>query len=259
MKRNICIVGLAILLISVVLLAGCGAVVTSTAGPANTKDYNFTDFNSIEIGYAFEMEVARADTYSVTINANERDFEHIKVSQTGDKLEIGADRLFFRLGRAPRVIITMPELRELSMSGASEGRVMGFKSPVDFDLSLSGASELDMDMETGAFDCEISGPSEVRGTLTAANSHIELSGASQIELMGSGGNVRIELSGACQADLEDFAVNDANIRFTGASSGSLEINGRLDVSLTGASELRYSGNPILGDLEITGGSSLERR
>ena len=116
-----------------------------------------------------------------------------------------------------------------------------------------------MDVETGAFVCDLSGASEVTGTLKSASADIVLSGASQIRLTGSGGNVRIELSGASQADLEEFAVNDADINFTGASDGSLEINGRLDVSLSGASELQYSGNPILGDMDITGGSSLKRR
>jgi hypothetical protein len=259
MKRNIYVIGLTVLLISGVLLDGCSAVIKKTAGPTTARDYNFTDFNSIDIGYAFKLQVTPADTYSITIDANESDFERIKVTRTGDKLEIGMDGLFFHFGRAPRVKITMPELRGLSMSGASEGSVTGFRSSDDLDLSLSGASELRIDMETGAFDCELSGSCEVTGTLTAASADIALSGASQIELTGSGGNVSIELSGASQADLEDFAVNDAVINFTGASDGSLEINGRLDVSLSGASELQYSGNPILGDLDITGGSSLKRR
>jgi len=259
MKRNICIIGLIVLLISGVLLAGCGAVIKKTAGPATAREYSFTDFNSIEIGYAFKLEVTPADTYSISIDANESDFEHIKVNKNGDKLEIGLDGWFFHFGRTPRVKITMPELRGLSLSGASEGSVTGFRSSADLDLSLSGASELQMDVETGAFVCDLSGASEVTGTLKSASADIVLSGASQIRLTGSGGNVRIELSGASQADLEEFAVNDADINFTGASDGSLEINGRLDVSLSGASELQYSGNPILGDMDITGGSSLKRR
>ncbi len=259
MIRGIFAIGLTLMLISGILLTGCAAVVEKTAGPAVTREYDFTGFDTIDIGYAFKLEVTPSDTYSVSIVANESDFEHIKVTLTGNKLEIGMNKLFFHFPRSPKAIITMPELRGLHMSGASEGVVTGFKSSNDFDLSLSGASELEMDLETGAFDGELSGASELAGRLTVASSNFELSGASEIELEGSGGDTRLDFSGASEADLEYFTVNDAEIHFSGASEASLEINGRLDVELSGASTLRYSGNPTLGDTDISGGSSLKRR
>ena len=259
MKRNVFIIGLTVLLISGLLLAGCSAIIKKTAGPTAAREYDFTDFNRIDIGYAFKLEVSRADTYRVTINANEGDFNHIKVTKTGDTLEIGMDGLFIHLSPSPRVKITMPELRGLSMSGASEGTVTGFISSDDFALSLSGASELEMDMETGAFHGELSGASEVMGNLTAASCGIVLSGASEIELTGSGGNINIDASGASQVRLVSFTVGDASIDLSGASDTNMKINGMMDATLSGASTLYYSGNPTLGDTDITGGSSLERR
>ncbi len=248
------------------------------AGPATTRYYDFTDFTSIEIGYAFKLEVTPADTYSIEINAGESTFDHIKVTQTGSKLEIGMERLFFHLNRSPRVKITMPELRGLYMSGASEGSVTGFKSSQDLDLTLSGASELDMDMETGTltceisgaselgmnletgpFVCEMSGASEVTGNLKAANCDIKLSGASEIELTGSGGNIKLDAAGASGIRLLEFSVNNADIKLSGASDASLDINGVLDINLSGSSTLEYTGNPTLGDFSLTGGSELERR
>ena len=116
-----------------------------------------------------------------------------------------------------------------------------------------------MDMETGDFECEISGASEVTGYLKATSSYIVLSGASKIKINGSAGDIKIDASGASQVDLANFTVNDADISFSGASDGSLNINGRLDVSLSGGSFLEYGGNPILGDFNVTGGSELKRR
>jgi hypothetical protein len=54
-------------------------------------------------------------------------------------------------------------------------------------------------------------------------------------------------------------VNDADINLSGASHTSLDINGRLDVTLSGTSSVRYGGDPKLGEFNITGGSSLTRR
>jgi hypothetical protein len=260
MKKMILIVTCAMILISGMLLTGCKRVaIDSDTGPTVTRSYDFTDFNIIEIGYAFKLEVTPADTYSITINANESLSEHIKVTKSGDRLEIGLDRVFFHFNRSPRVKITMPELRGLHLSGASEGNVTGFRSSRDLDLTLSGASELNMDMETGAFKCELSGASELAGYLKAKSCDIELSGASETTLDGSGGNIRLDASGANQVDLAYFTVNNADINLSGASDASLLINGRMDVSLSGGSFLEYGGNPTLGNFDVTGGSELTRR
>ena len=248
------------ILITGAMLAGCtAAIISKEVGPTVTRTYVLTEFTRIEIGYAFKLEVIPADTYSVKIEANEGILDRIKVEQTGDKLEIGINNPFFHSYRSPRVTITMPELRGLYLSGASEGNVTGFSSSHNFELTLSGASELNMDMETGAFICEMSGASEVSGYLKATSCDIDLSGASGIELTGSGGNIRLEASGASDMDLANFTVNDADIDFSGASDASMDINGRLDVELSGASTLEYSGNPILGELDLSGGSELGRR
>jgi len=260
MKKMILIVTCAMILISGMLLTGCKRVaIDSERGPVVTRSYDFTEFTRIEIGYAFKLEVIPADTYSISISASESLFDHIEVTKKGNKLKIGMDNLFLGLHRSPRAKITMPELRGLYLSGASEGNVTGFRSSQDFDLTLSGASELDMDMETGAFECEISGASEVTSYLKATSSDIVLSGASEITLDGSGGNIRLDASGASQVDLAYFTVNNADINLSGASDASLDINGRLDVSLSGASSLEYSGNPTLGNFDVTGGSELKRR
>jgi len=260
MKKAILIVAGIVIMITAVLLTGCvSPIITKDAGPTTTRNYDFTDFTSIEIGHAFKLEVTRADTYSISISADESTFDHIEVTKTGNKLEIGMGNVFISFHRAPRVKITMPELRGLDMSGASEGNVTGFKSSQDFNLVLSGASELDFDMETGGFKCEVSGASRVTGNLKSSSSNINLSGASRIDLAGSGGNIRLDASGASHADLANFTVNDGDIDFSGASSASLDINGTLDADLSGASSVRYSGDPKLGEFNITGGSSLTRR
>lgn len=259
MKKAIITTVLSVLLIIAVLLSGCtAAIISKTLGPNTTRTYDNTGFTRIDIGHAFELEVTAADTYTVKIEASESLFDHIEVTQTGDKLEIGLKDLFFGYYRPPKVIITMPELRGLYISGASKGIVSGFRSAINFELTVSGASELDMDMEAAAFAGEISGGSEVSGYLKATSSDVDISGASSIELSGSGGDIRLKASGASDLNLANFTVNNADIKFSGASDGSLEINGTLDADLSGSSSLKYSGNPALGNIESTGGSDIER-
>jgi hypothetical protein len=259
MKKYVLISGLILLLASGAMLAGCAHVEISTdSGPTTTRDYDFTDFTGIEIGHAFELEITRSDTYKVTITAGKNILEHIDVSKSGSTLKIDMDKWLFNWHSTPKATITMPDLLGLNISGASKGNVRGFKSSHDFTLSLSGASDLDIDMETGNFVSEISGASKVAGHLKASSSKIELSGASDVKLEGSGGNIVLSSSGASHVTLTDFTVNDADIELSGASHASLNINGKMDASLSGASSLRYGGNPTMGKLDITGASDIKQ-
>ena len=259
MKKLIFTLILILVMVSVSVLAGCVRVdLTEKSGPITTREYDFTDFTGIDVEHAFEVTITPSDNYSVAITAGENIFEHINVYKSGSTLVIDVDTWFISWFVSPELTVTMPVLNELELSGACKGTASGFRSSQDLKLHLSGASELDIDMETGDFFSELSGASRVTGRLVATSSNIELSGASRISLTGSGGNIKIHGSGASSAEMVDFTVNNAFVDFSGASRASLYINGKMDVSLSGASSLEYTGNPALGEINISGASSMKK-
>ncbi len=251
-----------VVIIAVLVLlaaAGCGTlVVGEPEGPTVTRYYDFTDFTAIEIGDAFELTVTPGDGYSVAITARESLFDDIAVDQSGDTLRIDLEVILVNFSRSGQVDITMPELTGLSLSGAAAATANGFASDRDADIRLSGASRLEMDMETGNFTAALSGASRVNGRLAATTTDIDLNDASRIDLTGSGGDIRLNASGASNADLTYFPGEDVVIVLSGASHASVDVSGRLDAALSGASHVDYTGEPTLGDLDISGGSSLER-
>jgi len=259
--KKILLAGLLIaVLIGGVTLAGCKTVLIDVEeGSLITRTYDFADFTGIEVGHAFELEVTPSDNYSVTITARQGVLDHVDVTRDGSTLKIEMDVWFLTWQSNPKVTITMPSLQRLDLSGAAQGNARGFISTNDFEVELSGASNLDLDMETGAFRADISGASSLSGSLEATSSDIELSGASDVRLAGSGGDLFIDGSGASQVNLADYAVNDAGVQLSGASSAELTVNGRLDADLSGASLLEYLGNPTLGSIEISGASDIEHK
>jgi hypothetical protein len=261
MKTLVSIFAMITILVSGFLLAGCSPLVVKVdPGPTVTKQYDFTDFTAIEAGYAFEVDVVPSETYKVTITTGEKIFEYIDVSKDGDTLKIDLHLWNIPVGYPKlKAEINMPELWRLNLSGASRGRARGFKTSHAVDVILSGASDLDIDMETGDFESEVSGASKFYGRLISTSTKLEVSGASQIELKGSGGNIKINASGASQTTLTDFPVNDADINLSGASRAGMDISGRLDIVLSGASSLEYEGNPTLGNFSITGGSQMKHK
>lgn len=135
------------------------------------------------------------------------------------------------------VQVTMPRLKGLDASGASDVKVSGFKSDDDLSIGLSGASELN-------------------GFVHVGNLNIELSGASEVELIGSGNKLTIDGSGASELDLGDFKVESANIELSGASEVEVHAVESISADLSGSSEVKYHGNPRMKDIDTSGASEI---
>ena len=207
-----------------------------------TEEFNSSDFTRVAVGGAFEVEVVHSNSYSVSVTADDSLFKNLKVTKEGETLKVGHSKhIGWRVRTSrPKAKITMPVLNELKLSGASKGTVSGFNSLEDFKLNLSGASS-------------------VTGDITASNAEIDCSGASRVELTGSAENAVIEASGASRMELAGFSVHDAAIKLSGASRSTVKLDGTLNAKLSGASKLRWIGNPIVGDIKTSGASTLSNK
>ncbi len=222
------------------------------------QQYNLTDFSRIEVDGAFKVDVTRSDSYSVSVDSMDPGF--VRIEKVGDTLKVGRRGWLGFFSGHPHATIAMPVLERMSLSGASQGKVSGFKSEGELTIKLSGASHLEVrDMATARLRLEVSGASNVAGEATAEEVVMTISGASRVELSGSGGKGSLKLSGASQARLPAFSLTDAGLESSGASSSQIKVNGRLDINLSGASRLEYAGTPSLGDVRVSGASTLNRR
>ncbi len=283
-----------------VLSSGCGVLFTTKdTGPITTRDYDINGFTAVDIGSAFTVEITRADAFSVKITAREGLFKQVRVDRVGITLRVSLAQPNVLFGAGPfEADITMPTISGMEISGATEATVSGFESdqPLKVEVSgastleldatvgdltadisgashvtalmkagnaniqLSGGSELRLDAETGDFLLESSGASHTAGQLSATATNFRLEGGSELQLTGSGGSLRLNEAGASQADLVGFALNNVDADLSGGSRAELDLNGTLNVSLSGASVLTYGGHPTLGTrVDIAGGSRLQPR
>ena len=258
MKKAIAAAFIAVVLLSWLLVGCVGGMVTGSRN-LETREFNFSDFTRVEVSSAFEVEISQSDAYSVSVTANDNLFDYIQVSKQGATLQIRLKTASY-IGTTQRASITMPDLYGLELSGATHGTVQGFGSSHDFTLELSGASSLSMvDMSAGDIRFNVSGASRVTGDITAGDADFDNSGASTVELQGSASDVVIDASGASNAKLADFPVNNANVKLSGASNGTVNLDGRLDANLSGASRLGYIGEPTMGTINTSGGSILSEK
>ncbi|MFO7772442.1 MAG: head GIN domain-containing protein [Dehalococcoidia bacterium] len=196
--------------------------------------------------------------HSITITGYENLIERLEVEVSGQTLMI---RLkpgsYFR--NNVKAVIGMPELNKLVVSGASRGIAEGFTSADDFALEVSGASSVEMDMEAGNIAADISGASTVTGELKAQDARLIVSGASRCELTGAAGDTDLNVSGASRANLLQFQMQNADVNISGASQATINVTGTLNVDISGASSLEYTGDAVLGRVNVTGASRISSK
>ncbi|MDA8218884.1 MAG: DUF2807 domain-containing protein [Dehalococcoidales bacterium] len=239
---------LSLAVVGALLLSGCDRTVTiggrgpgpfvSGSGKVVTKDMNISAFTKVDVSNNFKVQITQGSSYKVTITTNDNMLDFLDVHKDGQTLVLALQSGTYS-NITLQANVTMPDLQGLRLPGATNGTVDGFKSQSNVDIEVSGASKLTVNSEFG--DVKITD-----------------SGASHITATGSGNGLNLDVSGASTADLQGFAVKDATVGLSGASNATVDVTGRLDANLSGASTLSYTGSPTLGNVNVTGASSLKK-
>jgi hypothetical protein len=226
-----------------------------------THHSELSGFSRVYVEGATSVDIVHSDKF--VISSTGEDSGHLRIEAAGDTLRIGRRGIGWGalLGNRPRASVAMPILRGIALSGASQGKVSGFDSSEELSLKLNGASHLEMArVRCARLRVEISGASNLTGEITATEgSEFGISGASRVELSGEGGKARIELAGASQSRLSRLSLGDTQLTSSGASSAQINLNGKLDINLSGASKVEYAGNAVMGNVHISGASTFSHR
>ncbi|HEY93524.1 MAG TPA: hypothetical protein G4O15_01115 [Dehalococcoidia bacterium] len=259
-----------ILVIGTFFTAGCRVVLVPAddkiePGEIETRQYDFDEFTGIVISGAFSYEIQKADDWSISITADSNLFEYISVTKSGQVLDMdikipGGTFWTNRSYPRPQAMITMPALTSLGSSGATDGAVIGFVSDMYLDISLDGACKVELtDLTASKVLIELPGASQATGYIQVGSIDIDVSSASGVHLEGSTDYLTVEASGASRVELQDFVSQNADITLRDASRGAFNINETLDAAVSGASTLEYTGEPVIGILEVTGASTFRKK
>jgi len=241
--KNLILVN-SVFLILVILLTSCDTVDSNNtirgSGNLITIDRDFTDFSKIETGYAFESSITYDTVFQILLTVDDNLLDYLRVSKSGSTLRVLMDDEKNYEDVTLRVNITLPDVDNIKLSGASASTIDGFTFVHDLRIQLSGASS-------------------VGGSINTGNIILELSGASNVTLSGSGIDLNVTGSGASVLNLGNFQLSDnANIILSGASVSTIRLDGTLNATLSGASVLSYYGTPTLGTIVTSGESVIQK-
>ena len=231
-----------ILFIALAMLIGCSQIPITGSGNVISQEEPISDFDKVDISSSFDVDISQGEGFSVIIRVDDNLVEHLQVVKEGSTLKTGLDpnRNYTASNATLEAELTMPELTGLDLSGASQATISGFKSANDLSVDLSGASSLFGDIE-------------------AAKTNFDLSGSSDAKLSGSGQETTIDITAGSQIDLSNFPVVDVTVNAAGGSTATVNTSGKLNADASGASQIYYLGDPILGEIDTSGESSVEHR
>ena len=193
--------------------------VTGSGTPV-TETKSITGFTSVSAAMGFNVEITESSTFSVRVTVDDNVVDRLRVTKEGDTLTIALDPGIYT-SMTLRAVVTMPDIEGLELSGGSRGTISGFVGLASLDLELSGGSHVDVE--------------------------------------GSAIDLTVDASGGSTLDLENFPVHDADIGFSGGSSGTISLDGTLDADVSGGSRLWYIGSPTLGDIDTSGGATVQKK
>jgi uncharacterized protein YjbI with pentapeptide repeats len=204
-----------------------------------TLTYNLTNFTQLRMGSAFKINVQQGNIFSISVRGDRRNLDDLNV-----RVENGVLRADYFLPSRNRQYTTeftiiMPVLDGVDFSGAVVSNVAGFEGSNFTSIRLSGAS-------IGTF------------SLKAKQCEINLSGASKLNMTGNSQKIMADISGASILESFNFPTEEAQVKLSGASNALLSVSKILSAEASGASHLRYIGNPTTVNSNVSGASSVSK-
>lgn len=176
-------------------------------------------FDAVEASGGIRVVVERTGREGVVITAEENLLPYLEVSVRGGVLHLGPEPgIDLRPRREIVIHVESYEVVELAASGA-----------VTMEAELGWVPEL----------------------------WVSLSGASVLTAWGEADVQHATLSGASRYDGLDVDNLEADLRLSGASQAFVRVRDRLDVEASGASQVRFLGNPWVA-ARVSGASSVTR-
>jgi hypothetical protein len=182
-------------------------------GPTRTETRSVGDFHSVRIGGAANATIQVGPASSLAVTAGEHTLENLTTEVRNGTLVVEQKNRWFWNGDDVSLAITVPVLRELTVSGAGNVDVQDARGE-SLQLSVHGA-----------------------GDLTAA---------------GEINSLSVNINGAGNADLSALRARSAKAVVNGAGNITVNATDELDAVVNGVGKVRYVGSPPKLDTQING-------
>lgn len=138
------------------VLAPAGAWAQSKS----TRTLDLRDFDAIEIGGAYELDVIVGEDFSIELSGPSEEMARVEATLKNGALVLGAKKRIKGDNKGVKAVVTMPALSRISVSGVADADVSGVDAK-EFKLDLSGVGEVNIAGACDRLVARVSGVGEV--------------------------------------------------------------------------------------------------
>jgi len=154
------------------------------SGDMETRTLEFKEFDAINVGGAFDLEITIGDEQKVVMTIDDNLWDNLEAEVSGGTLEIGWDKSCEPDGDC-RVEIVVRDLNALDIHGAADVEISQYRGD-SFKFDVSGAAELEMAGTVDELEIHVSGAGEIdTRELKAKSVEISVSGAGEAKVYAS--------------------------------------------------------------------------
>ena len=230
------------LFLFIISLSSCIIKVDNNPQPQSAydeirQDITLKNFDQIRTGSAFKVNVVQGNNFRIVATGDRIDVNDLDFYVRNGVLNGGYRSNSRNQRYTMQIDIVVPSLTGVDFSGATTAEVGKFDANT-FNVILSGASKLNLDIKTQKLN-------------------LDISGASQFNPYGNAQKISGDLSGASQLNAFGLLSDEVNMGVSGASNARVDVYKYLKINASGASKVRYRGNPTT-EINASGASVVEK-
>lgn len=195
------------------------------------------DFNAIELEGALDVRIKQGPKNEVVLISSHKVQSFLSWTVEDGKLELEYKNFRKHNNNKFVVFITVKNLKELELEGASTALVANNLAGDSIQISMDGLSKLHF---KGAYDFL----------------KIDLENRATMQLEGSFSHIKAELAGNAELLAFDAPTTVVELETSGIALAKINATHKLRITAEGLSRVEYLGNPEFQEFEISGGAKI---
>lgn len=222
-----------IALIGIFCLSLAGSILSQSK-----QDRNVGAFSKIKVSSAIKLIITMGNETKVSVEAEENVIHKIRTEVKNGELQLYSKE-HYTTTKGVIVYVTTSSLTGIDASGATNVSNTNVINAKSFDVECSGASALKLDINT-------------------EDLKLDISGASVVNMKGNATRLNATISGASSLKTEELVNKETLVHASGASAAKVYAGEIFKAEASGASSIKYFGDPKDKSIETSGASSIKR-
>ena len=210
-------------------------------GDIITKTLNIDEFDGINSMGAEKVIISQGPEQIVEVKGHENIIERLETEVYSGTWKIKLENEDCYTDYELSVYITVPDIREISITGSADIEVNDFVDQNELDLNITGSGDIEFADFKG---CEYFS--------------IDILGSGNIECNGFFDSLKkLEMNISGSGNFEGFnaETEDCKIDISGSGNCYVNVSDKLDIEISGSGDIYYKGYPSI-NTNITGSGDL---